>query len=565
MAFSFIEIEERKSRVIFLILALLILLYFLAAWMIGLVIKGWIILEEIRLGIDLKFSPFLTFKETPFAFGIAILVGIIHIRLSLKDIVNRLLKVLDARPLDEKDRYHKVLKNIVGEVCVACGGKRVGVRVIPTLAMNAFSLTNLEKEAVIGVTEGLVSRLSRPQLEAVIGHEMAHIALGDSVIATISSSIFGIYCAMLKGLGEVIKGGGRQTPIVSIFIYGIAYFAKLLSSLMIVLISREREYRADAIAVRLTRNPLSLAEALYVISNHYTGVKNSDGLSSIFFLNPERGKLDEKEDFFANLFSSHPPVDKRLKILLDMGRQDLSSLDNSIRKEKKPILKEDEGLKEVLKPKPCWFACCGGNWQGPFTILELSQLKWFTPETWVSQESQKERFYPAYKDKALNEIFKERTKEKSLSGYDCPKCKQSLVNIEYEGTTLFHCKFCKGMLVFETKLERVLSREERGFSERIVKLANLIQPSKPKPKIEIRPSIAELISFSRPKKKVEIKPPKGIDEFPPLSCPKCQEEMKRMLYSYAYPVEIDRCLNCNSIWFDETELEILQYLVESNV
>ncbi|MEW6679400.1 MAG: zinc metalloprotease HtpX [bacterium] len=557
MAFSFTEIEERKSRVIFLILLLLILLYFLAAWMIGVVIKGWLILEEIRLGYALKFSPFLTFKETLFAFGIAILVGIIHIRLSLKDIVNRLLKVLDARPLDKQDRYHQRLENIVEEVCVACGGKRAKVRVIPSIAMNAFSLTDLEKEAIIGVTEGLVSRLSRSQLEAVIAHEMAHIASGDSVIATISSSIFGIYCAMLKGLVGVIKRG--RASIVSILIYVIAYFVKLLSSLMIIFISREREYRADAIATRLTRNPLSLAEALYVISNHYTWVKNSDGLSSIFFLNPERGKLDEKEDFFANLFSSHPPVNKRLKILLDMGRQDLSFIISSNKKEK-PILKEDEGLKEVLKPKPCWFACCGGNWQGPFTILELSQLKWFSPEVWVSQEGEGERFYPAYKNKVLNEIFKERIRGKSLSGYDCPRCKQSLIEVEYEGTTLFHCKFCKGMLVFDTKLERVLSREERGFSERIVNLASLIKSSKPK--IEIRPPIAELISFSRPKKKVEIKPPKGIDEFPPLSCPKCQKEMKRMLYSYAYPIEIDKCLNCNSIWFDETELEILQYLVE---
>ncbi|MEW6104725.1 MAG: M48 family metalloprotease [bacterium] len=236
MAFSFIEIEEKKSRIIFLVLFLLILLYFLAAWTIGVVIKLWIIIKLSRFGNYLT-SPFLNLEETIFAFLIALLAGIIHWQLSLNNIINRFLSVLNAKPLDEKDRYHRMLENIVEEVCVACGGKRVRVRVIPTIAMNAFTLTDLKKEAVIGVTEGLLSRLTRPQLEAVIAHEMAHIISGDSTIATISSSIFGIYCAMLKVIGLVIREGGRQVPIVSIPLYLVTYFVRLLSSLMIVLIT----------------------------------------------------------------------------------------------------------------------------------------------------------------------------------------------------------------------------------------------------------------------------------------------------------------------------------------
>lgn len=274
------------------------------------------------------------------------------------------------------------------------------------------------------------------------------------------------------------------------------------------------------------------------------------------------GKLDEKEDFFANLFSSHPPVKQRLNILLNMGKSDLRLLSDSIKKDK-PILKEDEGLKEI--PPPHWFACDEGVWRGPFTILELSKIKWISPQTWVSQEGKREKFYPAYKDRELNAIFKERAGGKAILGYNCPGCKQSLVKVEYEGTFLFHCQFCKGMLVEETKIERVLTREEKCFSENIVKLASYVLSSKPERKIEIRPSIKELLSSSKPEKKIEINPPKGMDEFPPLTCPKCQEGMKRMLYSYAYPVEIDKCLNCNSIWFDETELEILQYLIEREV
>src|SRR6185503_11744032 len=146
-----------------------------------------------------------------------------------------------------------------------------------------FALSDFQGRHVIGTTEGVLSRLSRAQIEAIVGHEAAHVVSGDCLATTVTSSLFELYSGLLKGMELMFRGSGRSSyrssrssgrgggGIVAIIIvvYLLLLITKFLGYLLRMFISRQREYRADAIAVRLTRDPLSLAEALYAIGYHW--------------------------------------------------------------------------------------------------------------------------------------------------------------------------------------------------------------------------------------------------------------------------------------------------------
>ena len=204
--------------------------------------------------------------------------------------------------------------------------------VIPTMAINAFAVSDFSGRAVIGVTEGMLARLTRAQLEAVVGHEAAHIVTGDCLATTVTSSLFELYSGMLRGFEALFRGGGlgrrryssaefrggAQGAVFVILIYVLLMITKLLSQMVRLFISRQREYRADAIAVRLTRDPLSLAEALYAISYRWRGAGlPAQELEAIFTVNPVYSALDEQKGLWADMFSTHPPVADRIKVLLN--------------------------------------------------------------------------------------------------------------------------------------------------------------------------------------------------------------------------------------------------------
>jgi Zn-finger nucleic acid-binding protein len=123
----------------------------------------------------------------------------------------------------------------------------------------------------------------------------------------------------------------------------------------------------------------------------------------------------------------------------------------------------------------------------------------------------------------------------------CPDCRQWLAVQEYEGLYLWRCAFCNGVLVEGDKLPRIFVRKEKGFYERIQRLATLLEQEARKKHRRLN----LLLDMSHPRK-----------------CPKCGKDMRHKFYSYAYHVEIDKCMMCNVTWFDTDELEILQCLIE---
>src|SRR5262245_6559105 len=119
--------------------------------------------------------------------------------------------------------------------------------------------------------------------------------------------------------GRGSGGGGGGAVVAILAVYLLLLLTKFLSHMVHMFISREREYRADAISVRLTRDPLSLAEALYAIGYRWRGGGlPAEEMEAIFMVNPQYAYLDEHEGLFASLFSTHPPIEKRIGILMNM-------------------------------------------------------------------------------------------------------------------------------------------------------------------------------------------------------------------------------------------------------
>lgn len=425
MPYSFTEIEREKSWVIKFVFAFLLVFYFFAAQLLWVVTK-------------LFFNDFYLPNRIPrlFSFGELVIVSIVafaiaslHWYYSTRNMIADVIGMLDAKPPDPKDTYHRMFRNVVDEVSIATGGKNISCYVIPSSGMNAFAASDFGGNSIIGVTEGLLSRLNRGQLEAVIGHEAAHIASGDSFTTTVICSLFGIYGALLEGINRITfrRSGDSSDERISVgarlgayllVVYMVLLVIKGANYLLNMFISRQREYRADAVAVRLTRDPLALSEALYLISRGWRGVGViPNSLSPIFITAPDTDGLDESEGFFSDLFSTHPPVKDRLKVLLGMAHSDLGSLKSGVR----------------------------GRAKTPVEEVPLA------PETPSAG--------PAKPENA------------------CPKCDQPLSEVLYEGAPVMKCHYCGGTASGRDAAARILAREDYSFSDETAEVAEALTKS----------------------------------------------------------------------------------------
>ena len=249
MPLTFIDIERQKSWRIGLFFIILLLMYFTSVMIITLVAFGDIFAKDFLRGVFTSFYIFIT----------AAVIAFVHFYLLSYDAAQTIKEKLGAAAPDPEDELHKRLWNIMAEIHVATGKKRkMACAVIPSQAMNALAVDDFKGNALIVITEGLISRLSRDQTEAVIAHEAYHILSGDCRECTLAVSLFGFSMPFIE---KIMIYGGRAY-IFSFILFKLGYLLNLF-------ISREREYRADAGAVRMTRNPLALAEVLHLLSKNW--------------------------------------------------------------------------------------------------------------------------------------------------------------------------------------------------------------------------------------------------------------------------------------------------------
>ncbi len=195
--------------------------------------------------------------------------------------------------------------------------------VIDSDAMNAFASGRDPQNAVVCATTGLLSTLNRTELEGVIGHELSHIRNYDTLLMTIVSILIGTLSILINmtSRSRFLSGsrrsdneqGERSNGILAIIGLILIIFAPIIAQLIQLAISRRREYTADAGSVMLTRQPSGLISALEKISQDTNHLKTaSTATASLYINNPFTGNK------MASMFSTHPPIQDRIKALKSM-------------------------------------------------------------------------------------------------------------------------------------------------------------------------------------------------------------------------------------------------------
>jgi heat shock protein HtpX len=225
-----------------------------------------------------------------------------------------------AREISHDDA--PVLFNVVEEMAIAAGLPMPKVYIIDDSAPNAFATGRDPEHASVAVTSGLLEKLNRDELQGVIAHEMSHVAnfdirysmlVGILVGTTVLISDFFLRGLWFGGGGRGRgDGGGYIQLIMMVIAIVFAILAPLFARLLQLSISRQREYLADASAVRLTRNPKGLADALQKISGDREVLEAANRATAhLYIVNPVKGF----EKRAKGLFSTHPPIEERIQIL----------------------------------------------------------------------------------------------------------------------------------------------------------------------------------------------------------------------------------------------------------
>jgi len=217
---------------------------------------------------------------------------------------------------------------IVRKLCQRANLPMPKIAIVNSPVPNAFATGRSPSSAVVAVTTGLLETLNWDEIEAVLGHELSHIKNRDVAIMTIASFIatvawfvarYAMFMGMFGGLGDDRR---ENSAAIGIALFIISVIVWLISTLLMLALSRYREFAADAGSAILTRKPRALISALAKISGRMDLIdpeykKELEGLNAFFIIPAISGET------IASLFSTHPPVEKRIerlrKIAVELG------------------------------------------------------------------------------------------------------------------------------------------------------------------------------------------------------------------------------------------------------
>jgi heat shock protein HtpX len=236
-----------------------------------------------------------------------------------------ILGITGAREVERDEQ--PMLHNVVEEMAIAAGIPKPRVYMLDTDVPNAFATGMDPDKAAIGVTRGLLTTLSRDELQGVIGHETGHIVNWDIRYMTAVAILVGLIALVCDGARRMLwygggsSGGGRDRkgsagPLLLIFLV-FAILAPIAAQFVRFAVSRQREYLADATAARLTRNPLGLIDALEKLEALARPFKGANRATQhMFIVNP----LREFGADVSALMATHPPLTARIERLRNLGR-----------------------------------------------------------------------------------------------------------------------------------------------------------------------------------------------------------------------------------------------------
>ena len=252
------------------------------------------------------------------------------------------LAATSARPIEDvaagagdADKLKlRQLENIVDEMAIAAGLPRPRVYVVPDSDPNAFATGRGPEHSSIAVTRGLLDTLDREELQGVVAHELSHVRNLDIRVMTVVAALVGAV-ALLSDWARrgMFWGGGRRRSnngdSGGSGVLGIVFFvvwlaaivlAPFVAQMLAMMVSRRREFLADASGAELTRNPIGLAHALEKIEGAAAPTEAiKRGSAHLCIADPLGRRMNIKEGFWSDLFASHPPMAARIAALKAMA------------------------------------------------------------------------------------------------------------------------------------------------------------------------------------------------------------------------------------------------------
>jgi heat shock protein HtpX len=221
------------------------------------------------------------------------------------------------------------LHAMVERLCAMADLPKPRIAVVQSDVPNAFATGRNPKHAAVAVTSGLWQRLDKEEVEAVLAHELSHIANRDVLVMTVASFFamlaamltrFGMYAGMFGGFGGGSRDSNNNQVPVWLIVTLVAMVTYALSFVLIRTISRYREYAADRGSALMTGAPENLMSALQKISSGITQIPQQDlrevaGMNA-FFIIPTNWKANMSE-----WMMDHPPLEKRLAALAEIARE----------------------------------------------------------------------------------------------------------------------------------------------------------------------------------------------------------------------------------------------------
>jgi heat shock protein HtpX len=308
-------------------------------WLIMLSFVGFLLF--LGIGFD---SVFVGATGAVFPLGtvIALGVGSVSAIASYFSGDRAVLLATAARPIDELEAgasdadkvKFRQLDNVVDEMAIAAGLPRPRVYVVPDPDPNAFATGRGPDHASLAVTRGLLDTLNRDELQGVVAHEMSHIRNLDTRVMTIVAALVGAVALLAdwsrRGMwwgggrrrNDDENGGGAAGAVFFIVWLVAILLAPILAQILAMMVSRKREYLADASGAELTRNPMGLAHALEKIESAAAPTESINrGTAHLCIADPLGRSMNLREGFWSNLFASHPPMAARIEALRAMAFQ----------------------------------------------------------------------------------------------------------------------------------------------------------------------------------------------------------------------------------------------------
>ncbi len=231
------------------------------------------------------------------------------------------LALTRAKPIKKQDNPE--LYRLVENLCITAGLPSPPIYILEEAQPNAFATGRDKNHAVIAVTRGLLEKLDKTELEGVISHELSHIGNKDMLLMTMVVVLVGFISIISNIFTRSLffggfrrnnnREGGQAGSILALAGLVLAILSPIVAMLIQMAISRKREFLADASGALLTRYPEGLASALEKIGADKNPMKMASASTShLFISNPLRGQS------FMTLFSTHPPLEERIKALRGM-------------------------------------------------------------------------------------------------------------------------------------------------------------------------------------------------------------------------------------------------------